>query len=411
MTATLTRPQRPTAPPTDTGTTLLTDDMLAASTSGRRMYDRENRFFDEDFDELRESGYLLAAVPTEFGGAGLGLDEVNRAAAPARLRRAGHRRRRQHAPLLDRRRRRPAPRRRPRRATGCSSEAAEGEVFAAGHGEAGNDIPLLLSTPKAERVDGGWEITGHKIFGSLSPVWTYLGFHAMDTSDPDAPADRPRLPATATRRGYRIVETWDTLGMRATQSQRHDPRPGVRPRRARSRWCARPASPAPACSRSASSPGRCSASPPSTPASPSGPSTSRSTRMHERTSIALTRSMAHHPEVQHHVAEMRIAPRGDRRPTSTASCDDWATGVDHGMDWPVQLVAAQVRRRQPGLRRRRHAPSTSPAARGIFKRSRLEQLFRDARIGRFHPGNTLLTHELVGKLCLGINPDEQPRWG
>ena len=39
------------------------------------MYDRENRFFDEDFDELRGSGYLLAAVPTEFGGAGLGLDE------------------------------------------------------------------------------------------------------------------------------------------------------------------------------------------------------------------------------------------------------------------------------------------------------------------------------------------------
>ena len=41
----------------------------------------------------------------------------------------------------------------------------------------------------------------------------------------------------------------------------------------------------------------------------------------------------------------------------------------------------------------------------------VEQLFRDARMGRFHPGNTLLTHELVGKMSLGINPDEQPRWG
>ena len=28
-----------------------------------------------------------------------------------------------------------------------------------------------------------------------------------------------------------------------------------------------------------------------------------------------------------------------------------------------------------------------------------------------HPGNSMLTHELVGKLSLGINPDEQPRWG
>jgi alkylation response protein AidB-like acyl-CoA dehydrogenase len=48
---------------------------------------------------------------------------------------------------------------------------------------------------------------------------------------------------------------------------------------------------------------------------------------------------------------------------------------------------------------------------GIFKRSRIEQLFRDARLGRIHPANSMFTHELVGKLSLGINPDDQPRWG
>ena len=41
----------------------------------------------------------------------------------------------------------------------------------------------------------------------------------------------------------------------------------------------------------------------------------------------------------------------------------------------------------------------------------MEQLFRDVRMGRFHPGNTLLAHELIGKLCLGIDPDASPRWG
>ena len=46
-----------------------------------------------------------------------------------------------------------------------------------------------------------------------------------------------------------------------------------------------------------------------------------------------------------------------------------------------------------------------------FKRNRLEQIFRDVRMGRFHPGNTLLAHELIGKLCLGIDPDAAPRWG
>jgi alkylation response protein AidB-like acyl-CoA dehydrogenase len=41
----------------------------------------------------------------------------------------------------------------------------------------------------------------------------------------------------------------------------------------------------------------------------------------------------------------------------------------------------------------------------------LERIFRDARLGRFHPGNSMLTHELVAKTLLGINPDETPRWG
>ena len=48
---------------------------------------------------------------------------------------------------------------------------------------------------------------------------------------------------------------------------------------------------------------------------------------------------------------------------------------------------------------------------GAFRRSRLEQLFRDVRMGRFHPGNSMLAHELIGKICLGVDPDEPPRWG
>ena len=47
----------------------------------------------------------------------------------------------------------------------------------------------------------------------------------------------------------------------------------------------------------------------------------------------------------------------------------------------------------------------------MFKKCELERLFRDARAGRFHPANSLLTHEIVGKISLGISPDEQPRWG
>lgn len=38
-------------------------------------------------------------------------------------------------------------------------------------------------------------------------------------------------------------------------------------------------------------------------------------------------------------------------------------------------------------------------------------MFRDARLGRLHPANSALTHEIVSKFALGIHPDEQPRWG
>src|SRR5919199_526505 len=41
-------------------------------------YDRDNRFFWEDFQELREAGYLKIAIPTAFGGFGLSLAEVVR---------------------------------------------------------------------------------------------------------------------------------------------------------------------------------------------------------------------------------------------------------------------------------------------------------------------------------------------
>ena len=40
------------------------------------MYDKENRFFQEDFDELKEAGYLSMALPEKFGGYGMSLAEV-----------------------------------------------------------------------------------------------------------------------------------------------------------------------------------------------------------------------------------------------------------------------------------------------------------------------------------------------
>src|SRR6185312_10991327 len=161
----------------------LTEQMLTRFDSRAAIYDRENRFFDQDFEELRAAKYLVLPLPREFGGPGLNLAEVCREqrrlayCAPATALAVN-----MHlywvgvAADLFRR--------------GDSSlewilrEAAAGEIFAAGHAESGNDLPVLLSTTKAERVDGGYRFTGRKHFGSLTPVWTRFGMHGMDTSNP-----------------------------------------------------------------------------------------------------------------------------------------------------------------------------------------------------------------------------------
>jgi alkylation response protein AidB-like acyl-CoA dehydrogenase len=128
----------------------------------------------------------------------------------------------------------------------------------------------------------------------------------------------------------------------------------------------------------------------------------------KRTSIALTGSMAHHPEVQHLVAEMRVAyDAADALLVATAR--DWAGGVEHP-DWPVRIVGARHFVINQAVEIVDRALDLTGGA-GAFKRNRMEQLFRDVRMGRFHPGNRLLAPEIIGKLSLGIDPDQSPRWG
>jgi alkylation response protein AidB-like acyl-CoA dehydrogenase len=384
---------------------LLTDEMLARFDERAPQYDRDNSFFEEDLAELRASGYLSCALPTEYGGAGLGLLGYTQLArrlgyvAPATALGVN-----MHiywtglaADLL---------RMGDESCRFILERAAEGDVFAAIHGEPGNDMPLLLSTTRAERVDGGWNISGHKIFGSMTPAWTYGGFHAMDTSDPEHPQIvHGFLPRDTP--GIEIVDTWDTLGMRATQSQDTVLDEAFCPDELCPVVC----------------PAGFAGAGPFHVAIFAWALTGFSAvylgaarrafditldKMPKRTSIALTHSMAHHPEVQHHVAKMRMA-HDAAEALLDRTAGDWEAGVEHA-DWPVRLVA----NRQVVINAANdivdRALDLSGGA-GAFRANRLEQLFRDVRMGRFHPGNRLLAPELIGKLCLGIDPDSPQRWG
>ena len=128
-----------------------------------------------------------------------------------------------------------------------------------------------------------------------------------------------------------------------------------------------------------------------------------------RRSIALSRSMAYHAELQHRVAEMALA-LDPIEPHLERVAADWSAGVDHGPVWPKTIFSAKYHAVESSWRAVDLALEISGGF-GIFRRSGLEQLFRDARLGRIHPANSMLTHEIVAKTVLGISPDETPRWG
>ncbi len=385
---------------------VLTDELIAGCGDRAATYDRENRFFAEDFEALKQAGYLKMPIPRELGGLGMNLSEVCR-----EQRRLAYR----------------AP------ATALATnmhlywmgvaadlyrlgdtslqwmleEGAAGDVFAAGHGEPGNDLPVLYSTAKAERVDGGYTFTGRKSFGSLSPVWTRLGIHAMDTSDPDNPkvvhAFMPRDTP-----GYRIDETWDTVGMRATSS--HDT--VIEGAFVPDKYIARVV-------------------PPDFAgadlfvlavfvwAEPTFGSiylglAERAldlavASVQNKTSVAqVTRTMAYHPGVQHNIAEMVLALDGASAHVERVA-DDWSNGVDHGGMWPAKLVSAKYHAVEAAKLVVDRAFDVNGGS-GMFKRNELERLYRDVRAGTIHPANSMLVHEIVGKTALGVL-GQLPRWG
>ena len=75
----------------------------------------------------------------------------------------------------------------------------------------------LDSSGTADKVEGGYRITGRKIFGSGSPAGTLLVTSAVY----DDPADGPTVlhfPVPLAAEGVTVLDNWRTLGMRATGS-------------------------------------------------------------------------------------------------------------------------------------------------------------------------------------------------
>ncbi|GLK17403.1 acyl-CoA dehydrogenase family protein [Herbiconiux flava] len=377
------------------------DDVLLARIRSRAaVHDRENTFPHDDLHELREAGYLRMFAPLDRGGLGFGLERVAReqtrlaTAAPATALALN-----MHLVwtgtakvLLDR---------------GDDSlawvldDAVAGEVFAFGNSEAGNDLVLFGSrTVATPQPDGGYHFTGTKIFTSLSPVWTRLGVFGRDDTDPEAPllvhAFLERQP------GVETLSDWDTLAMRASQSNTTILTEAVAPA---SRVFRR---------------------------LPAGPSadplifgifanfevlvaavyTGLSQRAlelaveaaHRRTSLkANGRPYAHDPDIRWRIASAGI--QHDGIPPQIAALARAVDALENrGAAWFPALVGLKVRATESARVVVDHALRVSGGS-AIASSSELGRLYRDVIAGLFHPSDDESAHSTVANALLGPVPE------
>ncbi len=177
-----------------------------------RRHDVEGTWVQPAFDHLRESGYLALAVPTELGGMGATIREVAMVqrelahhCASTALASAMH----QHVTAFTAWRfRRGLP----------GAEATLRRIV--------DDKIVLVSTggadfthPRGEavRVEGGYRVSGRKIFASQSPAGDVMStMFAYD--DPERGRRVLNMAVPFADPGVTVCDNWDTMGMRGTAS-------------------------------------------------------------------------------------------------------------------------------------------------------------------------------------------------
>lgn len=380
--------------------TVLDEALLERIAARAPEYDRGNRFFTEDLEELTAAGYLRAMVPAEFGGLGLTLRETAReqqrlaAAAPATalgvnmhlvwtgVAKVVHDRGLDFLDFL-------------------LEEAGAGEVLGFGISEAGNDLVLFGSRTEAvPQEDGGYRFTGTKVFTSLSPAWTRLGLFGLDTVS----ADAPKLVHAFIDReaaGYRILDDWDTLGQRATQSsttvldgvyappervfRRLDPGPNPDPLifGIFANFEVLLASVYTGIGARALELATASA--------------------HRRTSMKNGGApLAHDPDIRWRIADAALA-QDALAPQIDAIARDVDELADHGAQWFRKLVGVKVRATETARVVVDAAIRVSGGS-SYANSSELSRLYRDVLAGMFHPSDDESAHSTVATALLGPLP-------
>jgi acyl-CoA dehydrogenase len=346
---------------------------VAAAHDGE--HDRAASFVTEAYSEMADHGYLRLAVPADLGGLGatmrqvmLAEEELATHSGSAALAAAMH----LYLTLVQCwRRRRGAP----------GAEAVLRRIAGAGlilATSGGSD--WVCPTTTATEVEGGYRFDGRKMFCTQAPVAGIVATSAvLGTPGPDAVVLHAGVPITAP--GVRIVETWDTLGMRGTAS--HDLFfDGVF---------------VPADKIQGTRPFGVVAGPLLTAAIHFAPVVSAVYLGIARGACAQATRAANADAVRQ-VGEMHTRLRVARW-ALLAAVDE--VGDDPAAD-EATLLALMTAKRHAVLEARAAVDTALEVAHGraFFKSSPLERAYRDVRAGPYHPLQPEATLELAGRLAL-----------
>ena len=371
---------------------------LAADFATRAaQHDRDATDPVENYAALREAGFYALNIPTGLGGRGVGLlgwslaaEELGQGCASTALSFNMHLS--VVGPLME-----------SSLVSAATKERLAKMVVQDGRLVGGNfsepTTSGLVGTPvpltRARRVDGGYRLTGRKAFASMIAVADYVMVMAYP-DEATAPTAAMLLLVPPDAPGRRVEKVWDTLGMRATRSDsmildecwvpddalllRSDDIVSFRRDGANWFW----ASYTPVYLGIAVAAYRAIVQ-----------------TVQERTPPGFSQSLAYHPDVRRHVAEMSVDLEAARLLTLHSA---WLSDTEGPT--PATLSALYRAKYFVGeaVTRVTRTAMTLGGAHALFRTSPLERFFRDGAVApvQFPPRDFCLA--ALGMLELGLDP-------
>lgn len=358
-------------------------------------HDEEASFPYENYERLKESRYTVLTIPEKFGGLGASL--LERCKAQERLAQgcgatalAINMHFNTLGLLVDLHRKFGAP----NVGEKLSRIVSERLICAGSGSEPDNAVINLRPRTTARRVDGGWVVTGRKIFGTQSVAADLFFFEAAWEDAPERPMIITCFIDPRATPGFGFKDDWNVMGMRATASRSSELKDSFVPEAAV------------VLQRPVSRSGRVTKVFAKAPFAIGAPYIGIAVAarnftvefMRDRKRFPLKHPMSHLPSVYNKVGEMEILIEGARAAMWKAAGE---VDRDEPNSWSRKAVAARMIAIENSVR------VVDLALRAVggssyFKRLPLERLFRDVRAGLYHPFDSDESLEFLGKSAFGI---------